>query len=52
MKFQSSTVHAEPGNDKIIFATHVTDWILQRSGPLELENKDENAAAAASKPKL
>lgn len=32
-------VHAEPGDDKLMFANYVSDWILQRSGPEESMSK-------------
>ncbi|KAG9627414.1 alpha/beta-hydrolase, partial [Aureobasidium melanogenum] len=32
-------MHAEPGDDKLMFANHVSDWILQRSGPEESKSK-------------
>lgn len=34
-----SAVHAEPGDDKLDFANHVSQWILQRSGPEESKPK-------------
>jgi acylglycerol lipase len=35
----SLTVHAEPGDDKLAFANHVSEWILQRSGSEESKSK-------------
>lgn len=35
----SLTVHAEPGDDKLDFANHVSAWILQRSGSEDSKSK-------------
>lgn len=35
----TTTVHAEPGDDKLMFAKDVAEWILQRSGPLDSKSK-------------
>ncbi|KAI5203565.1 alpha/beta-hydrolase [Aureobasidium subglaciale] len=32
-------MHAEPGEDKLMFAKHVSEWIMQRSGPEESKSK-------------
>jgi acylglycerol lipase len=33
------TVHAEPGDDKLDFANHVSAWVLQRSGSEDSKSK-------------
>lgn len=35
-------VHAEPGQDKIIFANDVADWILARSGAAAGQRSDDS----------
>ncbi|KAI4724227.1 alpha/beta-hydrolase [Aureobasidium sp. EXF-10728] len=32
-------MHAEPGDDKLLFANHVSEWILQRSEPQDAKSK-------------